>query len=83
MRDFMIFMHGDTRLPEVKEAWEPYLVALRERGVFGGGSAFGPAMPARKGMDPPVHQTAMTGYIRISVENVTAAQVPRVLPGKV
>ena len=73
MADFLLLMHGDSG-PTDAAAWASYFSALRAAGVFGGGSSIGSGECARKsGAVPPV-AAQLTGYIRITADNLVAAR---------
>lgn len=74
MRDFLIFMHGDTNVPETAEAWSQYFASLRERGVFNGGSALGPASRFRKDVGSTIPPNQITGYIRVRAQDLADAK---------
>jgi len=65
MRDYLVFMHSDTRHPEAVDDWEPYVAALRERGMFAGGSALAPPSCFQKDAAATTPPRVLTGYIRI------------------
>jgi len=75
MRDYLIFMHGDQERPEAVDDWETYVAALRETGMFVGGSAFGPASSFRKNVSSVAGSPrVLTGYIRIRARDLADAQ---------
>ncbi len=75
MNDYMILMHDDGTSPAPAGSWEAYFSALRESGVFQGGSAIGEGIVLRNGRPPGAVAAHLTGYVRITAESLSAAQV--------
>lgn len=72
MTDYIFLMHNDAIGEEV--SWEPYLQILRLSGHFQGGSAIGDGVCARKFGAPATVSSHLTGFIRISVDNLDQAK---------
>jgi hypothetical protein len=72
MADYLFLMHDDA--PDDAAAWEPYLRTLRQSGCFQGGSAIGDGVCVRKSGRPPAVTEHLTGYIRVSADNLDQAK---------
>jgi hypothetical protein len=68
-----IFLMHDDAISE-EASWEPYLQTLRLSGHFQGGSAIGNGVCARKFRAPAAVSSHLTGFIRISVDNLDQAK---------
>src|SRR5581483_4701659 len=72
MADYIFLMHDDA--DDDENAWEPYLGRLKQKGVLQGGSAIGGGVCARKdGMPVPV-TAHLSGYIRVTANNLDEAK---------
>jgi hypothetical protein len=65
-------MHDDGRDDEPD--WESYLTTLKKRGSFEGGSAIGDGVCVRKSGAVPSLTAHLTGYIRVSADNLDHAK---------
>jgi len=74
MADFLLLMHGDATAREDAPAWDAYLAKLRAAGVFEGGSAIGTGACVRKQGAPGPLATHLTGFIRITADDLAHAQ---------
>ena len=74
MPDYILLMHGDVTMPEAPQMWENYLSALHAAGVFEGGSSIGPGVALRKGAPPAPLSAHLTGFLRVTAADATAAQ---------
>jgi hypothetical protein len=72
MTDYIFLMHDDAAGEEL--AWEPYLSRLRQTGHFQGGSAIGEGTCARKSGRPPPVTAHLTGFVRVSADNLDQAK---------
>ena len=71
--NYLFLMHNDTTTTgneSLANAWAPYLAALRASGNFEGGSAIGTGLCMRKYGAIPSVTRHLTGYIRISANNL-------------
>jgi hypothetical protein len=73
MADFILLMH-DLPHPAPLAPWEPYLAGLGDAGVLRGGSTIGTGACFNKSGDVPAITAHIGGYIKIEVENLSAAQ---------
>jgi hypothetical protein len=73
MADFIFFMHDDAPAPEVGD-WDAYLQALKDAGVFQGGSQIGAGVLARKGRGDAAASYPLVGYVRIEARDLAHAQ---------
>lgn len=73
MPDFMFLMHGDSDGAD-DAAWAGYLAKLRAAGIFEGGSAIGGGLCARKHGSPAPLATQLTGFIRITADDLAHAR---------
>lgn len=71
MADFMLLMHDDAQTDD--DAWAKYIQKLRQVGNFEGGSAIGGGICARKSGAPAPITAHLTGYIRVTAENLEHA----------
>jgi hypothetical protein len=71
MPGYLLLMHNDAT---VTVPWPPYLAALRKSGNFEGGSAIGAGVCMRKTGVTPSTSEHLTGFIRISANNLEHAQ---------
>jgi len=72
MTDYIFLMHDDAVDEEL--AWKPYLSRLRQTGHFQGGSAIGEGMCARKSGRQPPMTAHLTGFVRVSADNLDQAK---------
>ena len=77
MPDYLLLMHDDCSADDA--GWEPYLTALRQRGVFQGGSAIGDGECLRKHGRAPALTAHLSGFIRVSADSLDQAKA--LLPG--
>jgi len=71
--DFIVFMHDDAG-EVVQAAWAPYLAGLGREGSLQGGSAIGSGGCYRRAGPPAGISAHITGFIRITAENLAEAQ---------
>lgn len=69
---YIFLMHDDGRDDE--NDWAPYLAKLKNRGSFEGGSAIGGGVCIRKSGAVPSLTAHLTGYIRVSADNLDHAK---------
>ena len=72
MPDYILVMHADTVGDEPD--WQPYLDKLKQTGCFQGGSAIGEGVCVRKSGVPAPVTEHLSGYIRVSAENLHQAK---------
>ena len=72
MAEYIFLMHDDAEADV--EAWQWYIGELQQRGVFEGGSAIGDGICVRKRDTSPSITAHLTGYIRVSAENLEQAR---------
>lgn len=78
MPDYMLLMR---RLPlkvaksGAGQEWGPYLARLRAAGRFQGGSAIGEGLCVQKTGTPPPVTSHLSGFIRVSADNLDDAKV--------
>ena len=72
MGEYIFLMHDDAAADA--ESWGPYLRKLQESGAFEGGSAIGDGICACKSGAAPGITAHLTGYIRVSADNIDQAQ---------
>jgi hypothetical protein len=73
MPDYLFLMHDDA--PDgADEEWDAYLARLRATGRFQGGSAIGDGVCVRRSGPIPAIAGNITGFIRISAENLADAR---------
>ena len=72
MPDFIFLMHDDGVADA--QPWEPYLRKLQASGCFQGGSAIGEGVCVRKSGVPAPVTAHLSGYIRVSAENLHQAK---------
>jgi hypothetical protein len=65
-------MHDDADDDET--AWELYLRRLKQGGCFGGGSAIGDGICARKRGATPSLTAHLTGYVRVIADSLDHAK---------
>jgi hypothetical protein len=73
MRDYFLLMHDDAT-DAATDGWERYIRALREAGVFEGGSAIGGGMVARKSGTPAPLAAYIAGFIRVTARDIEHAR---------
>lgn len=71
MPDYIFLMHDDSIADDA--AWSPYLAALRQRGVFQGGSVIGDGACLRK-QGQPAAVSRVSGFIRVSADGLDQAK---------
>jgi hypothetical protein len=73
MPHFILLMHddgpGDGGLD-----WDPYLMRLREAGVYQGGSAIGDGECVRKSGDAPEPTAHISGFVRVTAKDLAEAR---------
>jgi len=74
MADYIFLMHDDAAGGAGLD-WERYLSRLREAGVFQGGSAIGNGQCERKSGATPAPTAHITGFIRVTAEDMAHAQL--------
>ncbi len=74
MREFILLMHGDVETAPNDDMWTAYFAALRQRGVFEGGSAIGAGEAFRKSGVPGPPSPHISGYIRIRAPDLARAR---------
>ena len=72
MPDFILLMHDDAEAND--SAWQSYIATLIGRGCFLGGSAIGEGTVMRKEGTPGRLLSELTGFIRISADNMAQAK---------
>jgi hypothetical protein len=72
MPEYIFFMHADAGDDET--TWEPYLQALRQRGLLEGGSAIGDGVCLRKHGAPAALSAHLAGYIRVNAASLDQAK---------
>jgi hypothetical protein len=71
MPDYLLLTHNDAPGPL---DWGAYIAALQAAGHFQGGSAIGPGLCARKSGSVPATTTHLSGFIRITADNLHHAR---------
>jgi hypothetical protein len=74
MSDFILLMHDDVRSPPSSEMWGSYISALRDLGVFDGGSSIGDGTAFRKRGGSSRNSSHLAGYIRVRANDAKEAQ---------
>jgi hypothetical protein len=76
VNDYLLFMHDDAPAgwTSSNDAWATYFKRLRGAGAFEGGSAIGDGVCMSKSATPGAVATHITGFVRISAENLAAAR---------
>jgi hypothetical protein len=74
MADFILLMHSDTASPPSPDMWTAYFAALRDKGVFDGGSSIGGGEALRNGGVPAALTTQLVGYIRVRAADLAEAR---------
>ncbi len=74
MPDYLLLMHDDPSEAPDNDAWAHYISTLQAAGVFQGGSAIGAGLCARKTGTPAPISNRLSGFIRITAENLAHAQ---------
>jgi len=74
MPDYMLLMHTDAPERVDDALWGTYLGRLQASGHFQGGSAIGDGTCIRKVGTVPATTGHLSGYIRISAEDLTHAR---------
>jgi len=72
MPDYIFLMHDDAG--DSESDWGLYLAKLKQRGAFDGGSAIGDGVCMRKNGAPPSLTAYLTGYIRVTADNLDHAR---------
>ena len=74
MTDYMLLGHNDDSGPTSIEDWGRYIAKLRATGNFEGGSAIGGGICVRKTGAVPAISEHLTGFIRITANNLEHAK---------
>ena len=75
MPDYIFLMHNDAGRNQGNGAeWERYIGGLLQSGNFQGGSAIGEGLCVRKSDPVPPVAGHITGFIRVSAENIEDAR---------
>jgi hypothetical protein len=73
-QDFILLMHDDMTASPTPAMWATYLAALRERGVFDGGSAIASGKTVRRDGAAAGISDHIGGYIRVRAPDLAAAE---------
>jgi hypothetical protein len=73
MAEYLLLMHDDAEAGD-ENAWQAYIAALSQRGVFEGGSEIGAGVCVRKKGLAPSTTAHLVGYIRLSATSMEHAK---------